>query len=78
MVLFGAAYAMAGAWTTLDFLGATDTSVQGINGSNIVGTYNNGDGFGSHGFLYVIPEPATLLLFGLGAVMFIRKREKSL
>lgn len=27
---------------------------------------------------YNVPEPATLLLFGLGAVMFIRKREKSL
>jgi hypothetical protein len=50
-------------WTTLYMWGIP----YGIDGSTIVGSYE--DGSGSHGFIYEIPEPATLLLFGLGAVI---------
>lgn len=50
------------------------SALMGIDGSNIVGGY--GDSTGSHGFLYAIPEPATLLLLGLGAAMVRRKHRK--
>jgi hypothetical protein len=35
------------------------------------------DTSGSHGFIYTVPEPATLLLFGLGAVR-LRSRQSLL
>jgi len=57
-------------WTTIDKPGAVETDVWGIDGSNLVGQYYDN---GSHGFIYTIPEPATLLLLGLGA-MLLRKR----
>jgi hypothetical protein len=59
-------------WTTLDFPGANYTQIEGISGNNIVGWYN--DSSGTHGFVYIIPEPATLLLLGFGAAMVARKR----
>jgi len=51
-----------------------------IDGSNIVGIYD--DASGAHGFLYTIPEPATLLpavslsnpFLGLGGLL-LRKRK---
>jgi hypothetical protein len=65
-----------GNWTTLDYLGATETAIFGIDGSNLVGEYSLGDTpYTQHGFIYTIPEPATLLLLGLGAVM-LRKHKK--
>jgi hypothetical protein len=59
-------------WTTLNYPGAELTWAYGISGSNIVGWYSDGDASSVHGFIYTIPEPATLLLFGLGAAI-IRK-----
>lgn len=52
--------------------GAMHTDPYAIDGDNVVGFYH--DGFRYHGFVYVIPEPATLLLFGLGVVMLRTRR----
>jgi len=74
IVLFGTGYARAGTWTTLDYPGAYQTVARGISGDSIVGIYNDGSGSPSHGFIYEIPEPATLLLLGFGAVR-LRSRQ---
>jgi hypothetical protein len=51
IMFFGAGYARASTWTTLDYPGARWTEARGISSSNVVGCY--GDGWGnSHGFLY--------------------------
>ena len=50
-LMFGVGSAMAGTWTTLDYPGATWTEICGIDGSNIVGYYEDASGYG-HGFLY--------------------------
>jgi hypothetical protein len=47
--------------------GASGTCAYGIDGSNIVGSY------GTHGFVYTIPEPASALLIGAG-FFFARSR----
>jgi len=54
--------------------GASETIVGGINGMNIVGYYYAG--YDYHGFLAVIPEPATLPLLALGMLMAWRRRAK--
>jgi hypothetical protein len=59
-------------WIIIDKPGATRTFINGIDGSNIVGYYQ--DTSGLHGFLYTIPEPATLLLLGLGALIAVNRR----
>jgi hypothetical protein len=61
-------------WTNINKPGATLTEVWGIDGSNVVGQYY--DATGSHGFIYTIPEPATLLLLGLGGLAILKKRRK--
>jgi len=48
IVLFGSVYAMAGTWTTIDKPGAA-TCVYGVDGSNLVGHYDEGT---LNGFLY--------------------------
>jgi hypothetical protein len=40
----------AGTWNTLDFPGASQTHITGIDGSNIVGYY--GPSYSQHGFIY--------------------------
>jgi hypothetical protein len=58
-------------WTTLDMPGATDTYILGIDGDVIVGSYKDyiNSVERTHGFVYTIPEPTTLLLFGPGAAI---------
>ena len=56
------------AFSKLGFQGATWTTAYAIDGSNIVGDYEDASG-NYHGFVYTIPEPCTLLLLGLGAAM---------
>lgn len=63
-------------YTTLDYPGAANTRAYGIDGDRIVGPYWDGSvTSGGHGFVYVIPEPSTLLLLGFGAMM-LRLRTK--
>jgi len=61
-------------WSTLDFPGADLTNAYDIDGDRIVGDYAGASGFGTHGFIYTIPEPATLLLLGIGGMGLLRKR----
>ena len=58
-------------YTTFDVPGATYTYAYGIDGGNIVGYYDVGS---EHGFLAVIPEPATLSLLAAGMLMACRRR----
>ncbi len=43
-----------------------------IDGLNLVGAYS--DDYGWHGFVYTIPEPATLLILGLGGLAIRHRR----
>ncbi len=43
--------AAAGTWTSIDFAGAQNTSVLGIDGNKIVGSYSTGFPY-EHGFVY--------------------------
>ena len=55
-------------WTTFSFL----SGMQDMEGDKIVGFSSNGNTVQS--YIYTIPEPCTLLLLGLGAAGFIRRR----
>jgi hypothetical protein len=53
----------------------SETFLNGISGNDIVGEYRN---FGEdiyHGFIYTIPEPATISLLALGSLAIMRKRK---
>jgi hypothetical protein len=63
-------------WTTLDMPGAFSTYAYGINNSHIVGYYD-GDYGNAHGFIYTIPEPASLFLFGGGFLGLLARNGKS-
>jgi hypothetical protein len=60
-------------WTTLDPPGSILTYVYGIEGDKIVGHYLAFDGVytSGHGFVYTIPEPATLSLLALGGLCIL-------
>ena len=64
-----------GSWTALDMPGATRTFVYGIDGSNIVGEYQ--DASGIHGFVSTVPEPSTcvLLIAALATGTLLRRRK---
>jgi hypothetical protein len=60
-------------WVALDAPGSIDTQAYDIDGANVGGFYRDAFGY-DHGFIYEIPEPCTLLLFGLGAVIVRKNR----
>ena len=60
-------------FTTIDKDGAIGVFATGIEGNNVVGHYRTED-FAYHGFVYAIPEPATLTLLSLGGLALRRRR----
>jgi hypothetical protein len=63
----------ADSWTSLNIPGSKAMYVQGIDGDKVVGFYIDST-FRGHGFIYTIPEPATLSLLAIGGLL-LRKRK---
>jgi hypothetical protein len=66
-------------WTTIDnVVGGDGTAIWGISGDKLLGVYweENPTYEIPHGFVYTIPEPATILLLGLGGVMIRKVKSK--
>lgn len=64
-----------------DYPGATYTYAYGIDGNNLVGTYTDASGK-TYGFLAVVPEPVSSILFVTGEAVlagrrFLKKKGKS-
>lgn len=61
-------------WTTLNdpAAGSNGTVPLGISGNRIVGAFSDSSSH-QHGFLLTIPEPATLILFGIAALTISRR-----
>jgi hypothetical protein len=60
-------------WTIISPPGAVASWAEGVSGSNIVGGFWDSS-YQTHGFIYTNPEPATVLLLGLGGLALLRKR----
>ena len=58
-------------WTLLNMPGACDTFPNGIDGVIIVGYFGDPEGF-----IYTIPEPATLTLLSFGVLVLHRRKNK--
>ena len=56
----------------VDRIRTTHIQIHGIDGGNIVGYYIDGEG-DSHGFVAVIPEPATLSLATMRGLMLLHR-----
>ena len=56
----------------MDRIRTTHIQIHGIDGGNIVGYYIDGEG-DSHGFVAVIPEPATLSLVTMRGLMLLHR-----
>ncbi len=61
-----------GSSTTLNYPGTVAIRAYGISGGSIAGLCT--DNSGEHGFIYTVPEPATLLLLGLGGLILRKRR----
>jgi hypothetical protein len=61
-------------WTTLIAPWDYVTSIYDIDGSKIIGSYGHLPDRVVGGFIYTIPEPASLLLLALGALIAVRRK----
>ena len=63
-------------FTAIDYPGATDTTVHGIDDGRIVGSYVDAAGV-TRGFIAVVPEPATLALLAPCFLLTLRRPRRA-